>query len=85
MPTRRSTWGLTGAAGTAGPCSLNGSRCTFQEVQTYLEDGGDEATIYTAQIGKGRDFAFSGAVDNLRINDTVYNFEPFGVYATPAS
>ena len=31
-------------------------------------------------IGKGRDYAFSGAVDALRINDDVFDFEPFGVY-----
>jgi hypothetical protein len=73
-------WGLTGSAGTAGPCSLDGSRCTLGEVQQYLNDGGDAATIYTASIGKGRDFAFSGAVDALRINDQVFDFEPFGVY-----
>ena len=62
-------WGLTGGAGTSGPCSINGSRCTFGEVQAYLNDGGDAATIYTAQIGKGRDYAFSGAVDALKINE----------------
>ena len=28
-------------------------------------------------IIKGRDYAFSGAVDNLVINDKTYNFEPF--------
>jgi hypothetical protein len=30
-------------------------------------------------ITKGRDWAFSGAVDNLRINNAVFDFEPFGV------
>ena len=30
-------------------------------------------------IIKGRDYAFSGAVDKLVINDTTYDFEPFGV------
>ena len=72
-------WGLTGMAGSA--CDINGSRCTFQEMQDFLDDGGDPATIYTVQITKGRDFAFSGAVDALVINDTRYDFEPFGVYS----
>jgi hypothetical protein len=72
-------WGLTGMAGT--PCDINGSRCTFAELKSYLADGGEDATIYTVQITKGRDFAFSGAVDQLVINDTLYDFEPLGVYA----
>ncbi|HYH50323.1 MAG TPA: hypothetical protein VEG38_12330 [Acidimicrobiia bacterium] len=76
-------WGLTGLAGT--PCDINGSRCTFQELQNYLNDGGQDASIYTVQITKGRDFAFSGAVDQLVINDTVYDFEPLGVYAAKSS
>ncbi len=51
-----------------------------QEVQDYLNDGdGVDATIYIAQIGRGRYFAFSGAVDDLVINNTKDNFEPFGV------
>ena len=37
------------------------------------------ATIYTVAVAKGRDNAWVGAVDNLRINDTIYNFEPYGV------
>jgi hypothetical protein len=31
-------------------------------------------------VTKGRDYAFSGAVDALRINNQVFDFEPFGVY-----
>jgi hypothetical protein len=40
---------------------------------------------FSVQISKGRDFAFSGMVDGLRINDTLYDFEPFGVEAKPVS
>ena len=40
------------------------------------------ATLYTVQISKGRDWAFSGAVDALQINNAVYDFEPFGVSQT---
>lgn len=79
-------WGLTGSAFNGTECSINGARCTFQEVQDYLDDGGDEAVItFSVQITKGRDYAFSGAVDDLIINSTTYNFEPFGVFETPAS
>jgi len=80
-------WGLTGAFFNAQPdrCGLNGPRCTFAEVMAYLSAHNDtaqgEATLLTAQITKGRDFAFSGAVDALVIGDTTYDFEPLGVYA----
>jgi hypothetical protein len=44
-----------------------------------LADGGEPATVLTAQITKGRDFVFSGAVDALRINNQKFDFEPLGV------
>jgi hypothetical protein len=69
-------WGLTG---TGMPCNINGARCTWTELQTALDDGGDPPTIHTVGITKGRDFAFSGAVDALVINADTYDFEPFGV------
>jgi hypothetical protein len=74
---------LSGAAGTATGCAL-ATPCTFTELQAALEDGGDAATILTVAVGKGRDFAWSGAVDGLRVNDTIFDFEPFGVVETPA-
>jgi hypothetical protein len=77
-------WYLTGAAGTASGCD-QAAQCTFQELQTALDDGGDGATIYTAAVAKGRDDAWVGAVDGLRINNTIYNFEPNGVRELNAS
>ena len=80
-------WGLTGSFFNAQPdrCGINGSRCTFDEVMAYLSANNDsdqgDAKVLTAQITKGRDFAFSGAVDALVIGDTTYDFEPLGVYA----
>jgi hypothetical protein len=35
-------------------------------------------------VSKGRDFAWQGAVDGLRINGTIYDFEPLGVKTVPA-
>lgn len=35
-------------------------------------------------ITKGRDFAFSGAVDGLTINADTYDCEPFGVQEVPS-
>jgi hypothetical protein len=75
-------WVLSGAAGTATGCALGVANCTWEEVQTALDDGGEGASIYTVQFTNGRDFAFSGAVDGLRMNDDVYDFEPFGVSIT---
>ena len=36
-------------------------------------------TIDTVAVTKGRDNAWVGAVDGLRINSKIYNFEPYGV------
>jgi hypothetical protein len=74
-------WGGTGGAFTGTKCDINGTRCTFSELQDYLDDE-EPATIISAGITKGRDFAFNGAVDGLRINDTVFDFESGGVFAT---
>jgi hypothetical protein len=78
--TESGDWGLTGGAGTATGCDQNANRCSWSELQDALDDGGDEATIYTLAITKGRDHAWVGAVDGLRINDTIYDFEPLGVF-----
>jgi hypothetical protein len=78
--TQGRVWGLTGAAGSATGCQFNGSLCTWDTIQAVLEDGdASPATIRSVQIAKLRDQAFSGAVDALRIRDSVYDFEPLGV------
>jgi hypothetical protein len=74
-------WYFTGATGTATGCSI-ATPCTFSAAQAALAaNDGPPATIYTIAVAKGRDNAWVGAVDNLRINDTIYNFEPTGVQA----
>jgi hypothetical protein len=83
-------WGLTGSFfQQAGRCGLNGPRCTFSEVLAYLASANDSAQgpakVLTVQITKGRDYAFSGMVDALVVNDTLYDFEPLGVVAHPQS
>ncbi len=72
-------WGLTGAAGAATGCPLSGGLCTFAEVQQALVDGGERATILTVAVTKGKDSAWQGAVDGLRINDDIFDFEETGV------
>lgn len=70
-------WYMTGAAGTAAGCT-QASYCTLEKVKSEFPN----ATLLTAQITKGRDAAFSGAVDMLTIGSTTYDFEPLGVTAT---
>jgi hypothetical protein len=84
--TTEGLWGLTGgqfneAATMNERCGLNGTRCTFAQVKAFLATG-EGATIYTAAVGKGKDFAFEGAVDGLEINNQTINFEPNGVVVT---
>jgi hypothetical protein len=72
-------WYFTGATGTATGCNQT-TMCTFPAAQAALAaNDSPPATIYTVAIAKGRDNAWVGAVDNLRINDNIYDFEPYGV------
>ncbi|TCC05754.1 hypothetical protein [Kribbella soli] len=72
-------WGLTGTAFNGTACSINGARCTWTEMLAYLGDGGDDAKLLTATVSKGRDYAFSGAVDALKFGGKIYDFEAAGV------
>jgi hypothetical protein len=75
-------WYLTGTAGNNGPsgtppgtgCNI-AAECEFDDVKAALPN----ATILIAQVGKGRDADWQGAIDGLRINNEVFDFEPFGV------
>ncbi|MDX2629617.1 hypothetical protein PV381_24175 [Streptomyces scabiei] len=80
--TETGTWFLTGAAGVQTNCEQS-DLCDFDAVMAALQDGGEPATIYSAAVGKGRDFMWIGAVDGLRINETIYDFEPWGVRPRP--
>jgi hypothetical protein len=76
------SWGLTGTAfnspATPANCGLNGTRCSFDDVKTFLASG-TGAKILSVQVSKGRDDEWQGAVDGLRVNDEVFDFELFGV------
>lgn len=74
-------WYFTGAEGAASGCT-SALVCDFDAMQTAIDDGGDAAIIYTVAVGKGRDSRWSGAVDGLRINGDVFDFEPLGVEVT---
>lgn len=80
------SWYLTGGEGTVTGCNLS-TLCSFDAVMLALDDdaGASNATIHTVAVGKGRDKSWVGAVDGLRINDTIFDFEPLGVEEIPAS
>ena len=67
-------WYYTGSFGTSSGCNQT-TYCTLEEAKSKAPD----ATLYTVQLSKGRDNAFSGAVDALTLNTTTYDFEPLGV------
>jgi hypothetical protein len=53
--------------------------CDFTQAMTALNDGAPTPITYTVQVGKGRDNMWVGAVDGLRLNRTIYDFEESGV------
>ncbi|MET7368360.1 hypothetical protein ABZS61_21370 [Streptomyces sp. NPDC005566] len=70
-------WFLTGNENNI--CS-QADQCSLQTLKAELnQDGGAGATILSAAVGKGRDHMWIGAVDGLRINQTIYDFETSGV------
>ncbi len=67
-----------GATATATECGQNAGEhfCTLAEIQAKAPDA---EVSYSVGLGKGRDHQFQGAVDNLKINGTDYDFTQFGV------
>jgi hypothetical protein len=74
-------WYFTNSAtATATGCTQAGSCTSLSAVQTGLTNAGSTgAVILSVAIAKGRDSQFQGAVDGLRLNDKVYDFESSGV------
>lgn len=71
-------WYFTGTAGVTTGCN-QATFCSLTLAKTALDDGGDTPVIYTVAVGKGGDNMWIGAVDGLRLNDKVYDFESDGV------
>lgn len=71
-------WYFTGAEGVATGCNQT-TLCTFAQAKAALNDGGAAPIVYTVLVGKGRDNMWVGAVDGLRLNNTIYDFEEDGV------
>ena len=77
--TKQGLWGFTGSAFNGNKCSINGPRCTLAEAMAVLNDDATPAELITFAITKGRDHAFQGAVDDLRLNGRTADFEEGGV------
>jgi hypothetical protein len=76
-------WYFTnGDVATATGCGESNT-CTLAQAQAALAAHGPGATILSVAISKGRDSQFQGAVDGLRLNDRMYDFEAGGVKAKP--
>ncbi len=54
--------------------------CTFADAMLALSQNAVATPIILSiAVGKGRDHAWAGAVDGLRLNNSIYDFEPDGV------
>lgn len=85
--TTNGNWYFTGSTGVVTGCNQT-TPCSLQAAESSLVTHNDTmgpATILSVAIAKGRDSQFQGAVDGLRINDQVYDFEKDGVHAHHAS
>ncbi|MDX2679467.1 hypothetical protein [Streptomyces soliscabiei] len=72
--------GNTDNTGTATGCTRATPR-TFTALKAAFTSRNAKPTVYTVAVGKGGDFMWIGAVDGLRLNDHVYDFERSGVTA----
>jgi Collagen triple helix repeat (20 copies) len=73
-------WYFTNAAtATAVGCTQGAPLCSFDDLQTKVTAAYPNMSVLSLAVGKGRDNAWNGAIDALRYNGSVYDFEPFGV------
>jgi hypothetical protein len=69
-------WYATGAAGAATGCT-QATPCSFTALKAAMPNA---EISYSLGFSKGRDTPFIGALDGLQVNNTVYDFEPLGVF-----
>lgn len=72
-------WYFTGAEGGCTLCT-QATMCPFTVAKGRLNDGPPDPIFYTVAVGKGRDNVWVGAVDGLRMNNKIYDFEFTGVF-----
>ena len=72
-------WYFTNAAtATATNCG-QANNCSFTQMKTNSNTAFPNMSILTVAVAKGRDNKWVGAVDGLRINEKLYDFESDGV------
>ena len=67
-------WYFTGSFGATPPCT-QADPCPFSVAKAKASGG----SVLSVFVGKGRDNMWIGAVDGLRLNRTIYDFEKDGV------
>ena len=72
--TTTGAWYFTGGFGLASGCN-QATMCTFPIAKSKVPSG----KVYSVAVGKGRDNNWVGAVDGLRLNKTIIDFEPLFV------
>ncbi|WP_329219450.1 hypothetical protein OG352_23165 [Streptomyces sp. NBC_01485] len=55
------------------------AQCSFAQLKASFTLLNAKPTVYTVAVAKGPDSMWIGAVDGLRLNNYVYDFEPDGV------
>jgi hypothetical protein len=77
-------WYFTNTATANATACGQANQCSFAALQTAIAVSYPDMSVLTFAVGKGRDSAWNGAIDALRYNGSVYNFEPFGVFTAAA-
>jgi hypothetical protein len=80
-------WYFTNSSVASATGCTQALTCSLADAKQALvdeNDGSGAARIYTVAVAKGRDNVWAGAVDDLRINSKIYDFEPYGVVTTNA-
>ncbi|WP_328748966.1 hypothetical protein OHT57_26320 [Streptomyces sp. NBC_00285] len=79
--TTTGTWYLTGGE----TACTSSSPCTFTQLRTSFTSVSATPTVFSVAVGKGRDNMWVGAIDGLRLNGRIYDFERDGVRRLRAS
>ena len=72
-------WYFTNAATALATHCGQADMCTFSTLKAAIGVNYPNMSVISLAVGKGRDTAWNGAIDALRYNGSVYDFEPFGV------
>jgi hypothetical protein len=73
-------WYFTNAATAAATsCGQAAPLCGFADLKAAVNLHYPNMSVISLAVSKGRDLAWNGAIDALRYNGSVYDFEPFGV------